>query len=96
MTCNVIPKAKKTRSSAVERSYQLYTIEEYWKLIEGADQANRGRGDPVLKDLIIVAAHTGCRLGELCNLRLDYVGEDWLQVADSKTPRGIRKNPNIS
>ena len=96
MTCNVIPKAKKTRSSAVERSHQPYTIEEYWKLIEGADQANRGRGDPVLEDLIIVAAHTGCRLGELCNLRLDYVGEDWLQVADSKTPRGIRKNPNIS
>tara|TARA_A100001388_G_scaffold255298_1_gene219672 strand:+ start:323 stop:484 length:162 start_codon:yes stop_codon:yes gene_type:complete len=37
-------------------------IEEYWKLIEGADQANRGSGDPFLKDLIIVAAHTGCRL----------------------------------
>jgi len=93
MTRNVMPKAKKTRASAVERSYQPYTVEEYWKLIEGADQANRGRGDPVLKDLMIVAAHTGCRLSELCDLRLDHVGPDRLEIAKSKTDAGIREIP---
>ena len=76
-----MPKAEKTRSSPVERSYQPYTIEEYWKLIEGAGQANRGRGASVLKDLMIVAAHTGCRLNELCDLRLDRVGPDRLEIA---------------
>ena len=81
MTRNVMPKAEKTRSSPVERSYQPYTIEEYWKLIEGAGQANRGRGASVLKDLMIVAAHTGCRLNELCDLRLDRVGPDRLEIA---------------
>lgn len=93
MTRNVMPKAKKNRSSAIERSYQPYTIEDYWKFIESADQANRGRGDPVLKDLMIVAAHTGCRLSELCDLRLDRVGLDRLEIAKSKTDAGIREIP---
>ena len=86
-------KAKNSRSSAVEWSYQPYTIEEYWKLIKGADQANKGRGDPVLKDLMIVAAHTGCRLSELCDLRLDRVGLDRFEIAKSKTDAGIREIP---
>lgn len=90
MTRNVMPKAKKSRSLAVERSYQPYTIEEYWKLIEGADPVNRGRGDPVLKDLMIIAAHTGCSLSELCDLCLDRVGLYRLEIAQSKTDAGIR------
>ena len=93
MTRNVMPKAKKTRSLAFECSYQPYTIEEYWKLIEGADQVNRGRGDPVLKDLMIVAAHTGCCLTELCDLRLDRAGLDRLEIAKAKTDAGIREIP---
>ena len=46
-----------------------------------------------MKDLIIVAAHTGGRLNELCNMTLNNFGGDWLQVVDSKTKSGIRKIP---
>ena len=93
MTRNVMPKANKTWSSAVEWSYQLYTIEEFWKLIKGVDQVNKGRGDPVLKELLIFAVHTGCRLSELCDLRLDCVGLDRLEIAKSKTDAGICEIP---
>lgn len=93
MTRNILPKPKKTKSSAVQRSYHPYSIEEYFKLLDATITSNRGRGDPELRDLIIIGAHTGCRLGELTHMKLDCVGDDWLQVADSKTASGIRRIP---
>ena len=93
MTRNILPKPKKTKSSAVQSSYHPFTVEEYFMLVDATETTNRGRGDPELKDLIIVGAHTGCRLGELTHMKLDCVGDDWLQVEDSKTANGIRRIP---
>ena len=42
---------------------------------------------------MIVAAHTGCRLSELCDLRLDRIGLARLEIAKSKTDAGIREIP---
>ena len=42
---------------------------------------------------MIVAAHTGCRLSELCDLHLDRVGLDRLGISKSKTDAGIREIP---
>ena len=42
---------------------------------------------------MIVAAHAGCRLNELCDLRLEPVEPDRLEIAKSKTNVGIRKIP---
>ena len=93
MTRNILPKPKKTKSSAVQSSYHPFTVEEYFMLVDATETTNRGRGDPELKDLIIVGTHTGCRLGELTHVELDCVGDDWFQVEDSKTAKGIRRNP---
>ena len=93
MTRNILPKPKKTKSSAVQNSYHPFTVEEYFMLVDATEKSNRGRGDPELKDLIIVGAHTGCRLGELTHMKLDCVGDDWFQVEDSKTANGIRRIP---
>jgi len=93
VTRNILPKPKKTKSSAVQNSYHPFTIEQYFMLMDATETSNRGRGDPELKDLIIVGAHTGCRLGELTHMKLDCVGDDWFQVEDSKTANGIRRIP---
>ena len=93
MTRNILPKPKKTKSSAVQSSYHPFTVEEYFMLVDATETTNRGRGDPELKDLIIVGAHTGCRLGELTHMKLDCVGDDWFQVEDSKKANGIRRIP---
>ena len=93
MTRNILPKPKKTKSSAVQSSYHPFTAEEYFMLVDATETTNRGRGDPELKDLIIVGAHTDCRLGELTHMKLDCVGDDWFQVEDSKTANGIRRIP---
>tara|TARA_B100001093_G_scaffold395769_1_gene382710 strand:- start:1 stop:1314 length:1314 start_codon:yes stop_codon:yes gene_type:complete len=93
MTRNILPTPTKTKLSAVQNSYHPFTVEDYFILLDATEKSNRGRGDPDLKDLIIVGAHTGCRLGELTHMKLDCVGDDWLQVEDSKTANGIRRIP---
>jgi len=93
MTRNILPTPTKTELSAVQNSYHPFTVEDYFILLDATERSNRGRGDPDLKDLIIVGAHTGCRLGELTHMKLDCVGDDWLQVEDSKTANGVRRIP---
>ena len=61
MNRNILPKPKKTKSSAVQNSYHPFTVEEYFILLDATEASNRGRGDPELRDLIIVGAHTGRR-----------------------------------
>ena len=65
MTCNIVPEVKKIKLSAAHTLYILFTVEEYFRLIDATETSNMGRHDPNLKDLIIVAAHTVCSLGKL-------------------------------
>lgn len=84
MTCNIVPEVKKIKLSAAHTLYILFTVEEYFRLIDATETSNMGRPNPNLKDLIIVAAHTVCSLGELIHKQLNYVGDDWFQVEDFK------------
>lgn len=47
----------------------------------------------MLHDLIRLGAHTGCRIEELCSLRLEDVSSVSISIKDPKTPAGIREIP---
>ncbi len=49
--------------------------------------------DETLRDLIELAAYTGCRIEELCALELKNVATDHLKITDSKTAAGVREVP---
>lgn len=49
--------------------------------------------DGPLRDLIMLAAHTGARIEELCQLRTSDIESNCLMIRDSKTQAGIRAVP---
>jgi integrase len=56
-------------------------------------QAARKIKDDQLADLIELAMWTGARREELCALRVEHIKKDSFQVADAKTPAGVREVP---
>ena len=96
MTHRIMPKPQKTKKatqSILAKSWHPYSVSQYFDLLDAASTAKRGKGDHELKDLIIVGAHTGCRIGELCHMRLEAVTDKWVQVQDAKTYSGLREIP---
>lgn len=81
---DVLPEVKK--STQPKRDY--FTPEDYRRLLQGVLEH-----DGVLGDLIQLGAYTGCRIEELCNLKIQNVSADYLKIADAKTEAGIRKVP---
>lgn len=67
--------------------------DDYKKLLEAVPEDR----DKILSDLIRLAAHTGCRIDELCSLRLDDVKltdrVPYFLIEDAKTEAGNRKVP---
>lgn len=53
----------------------------------------QGKGDHKLGALIWLAMWTGCRIEELCSLKVEDVFEDRLRIVDAKTKAGIREVP---
>ena len=49
--------------------------------------------DPILSDLITLGAYTGCRIEELCSLKLTSVTDDRIEIEDAKTEAGWRTIP---
>ena len=87
---NILPRANKTK---VQRKFgkkanHRYSREDCWKLYHAARDT-----DDTLADIIMLGMYTGCRIGELAHMKLKEVGDDWLQVADSKTESGLRYIP---
>ena len=81
---DVLPEVKK--STQPKRDY--FTPEDYRRLLQGVPEH-----DGALGDLIQLGAYTGCRIEELCNLKIQNVSADYLKIADAKTEAGIRKVP---
>ena len=50
--------------------------------------------DPALSDLITLAAYTGCRIEEICGLKLEDVSYDRFGLVEAKTEAGWRTIPN--
>jgi integrase len=82
-------KGKKAKRD-VRRGY--FEPEDYKKILQAVPQ-----DDINLSDLIRLAAHTGCRIDELCSLGLDDVNltdrVPYFLVKDAKTDAGNRKVP---
>ena len=87
----ILPKSQTTKSlrSAENRSYRPYSVEQCWRLHQAAVED----GYRYLDDLILLAMYTGCRIGELCDLRIDNVTDEYIRVTDAKTYSGDREIP---
>jgi integrase len=51
------------------------------------------RDDDQLADLIRLAMWTGCRIEELCSLKIEQVKDDYFSITDAKTQSGWREVP---
>ena len=86
----VLP-AKSNKTKASERAKQrAIRPADYHNLL-----ANCPKGDQVLYDLIILGAHTGCQIEELCSLQLAQVRADRIEISDAKSEAGWRTIPYI-
>jgi len=85
----VVPSAKKARKTEIQDRRKHLGKEDIRKLI----QAAAAQGDDDLADLITLAAHTGCRIAELCGLKLENVSESTFKIVDAKTEAGWRSIP---
>ena len=65
-----------------------FSIPDYHKILGAVPDKDRN-----LRNLIILGAHTGCRLDELCALKLEDVSSDRFQIVDAKTNAGLRTVP---
>ena len=65
-----------------------FSITDYHKILGAVPDKDRN-----LRNLIILGAHTGCRLDELCALKLEDVSSDRFQIVDAKTNAGLRTVP---
>ena len=70
----------------IEAQRKAFRVSNYHKLLEGCI-------DDTLKDLITLAAYTGCRIEELCILKLENVSDDKVEIVDAKSEAGWRTIP---
>ena len=70
----------------IEAQRKAFRVSDYHKLLEGCI-------DDTLKDLITLAAYTGCRIEELCILKLENVSDDKIEIVDAKSEAGWRTVP---
>ena len=85
----VVPTAKKKKTKTdVKDRRKGFTAKDY-RILKGAVPES----DPVLSDLITLGAYTGCRIEELCSLKLTSVTDDRIEIEDAKTEAGWRTIP---
>ena len=65
-----------------------FSVSDYHKILEAVPERDRN-----LRNLIVIGAHTGCRIEELCSLRTEDVLSDRVQLVDAKTKAGLRTIP---
>ena len=80
------PKPKKKTKAMIEAQRKAFRVADYHKLLEGCV-------DDTLKDLITLAAYTGCRIEELCILKLENISDDKVEIVDAKSEAGWRTIP---
>ena len=83
----VVPAARRTKETVRDRR-KGFAPEDYRRLLA----ASEGR-DEQLGDLIRLGAYTGCRIEELCSLKLEQVRPDRFTIEDAKTEAGWRVVP---
>lgn len=84
---NVLPrKPKRMTKAQVQKLRVPFQVNDYHKILDATE-------DPQLIDLIKLVAHTGCRITELCSLKLEDISNDRIQIEDAKTLAGWRTIP---
>lgn len=84
----VVPsKSRAKTKQEVRDSRKAWSVSDYQKLMRAADV------DTELADLIRLEAYTGCRIEELCGLKMENVLADRLKIEDAKTEAGWREVP---
>lgn len=89
---SILPlQSKKTMAAKMEKllKNEQYSDEQCYHLLDGAIT----KGDDMLRDLIILGMYTGCRLEELCQLKVEDVYENGFDIKMAKTMAGIRIVP---
>jgi integrase len=80
------PKPKKKTKAMIEAQRKAFRVTDYHKLLASC-------ADDTLKDLMTLAAYTGCRIEELCILKLENVSDDKIEIVDAKSEAGWRTIP---
>ena len=84
----VVPSKSRTRTKQeVRDTRKAWSVSDYQKLMRAAE------ADTELADLIRLGAYTGCRIEELCDLKMENVLTDRLKIEDAKTQAGWREVP---
>jgi len=86
---DVLPPAP-SKNSKSKSSVEIngFSVSDYHKILGAVPEKDRN-----LRNLIIIGAHTGCRIEELCALRTEDVLSDRIQLVDAKTKAGLRTIP---
>ncbi len=81
--------ARQNKRTSPRSTRQPFEPADVLKLLDAATE----RGDDQLADLIRLGMWTGCRIEELCALRVEQVKDDQFSVGDAKTKAGWRDVP---
>ena len=85
---NAVPRFSKSKAATLKKR-KAFTHSQLAQLLQEAV----ARGDIQLAQLIWLAMWTGCRIEELCSLKLTNVFDDHFKVDDAKTEAGEREVP---
>ncbi|MDA8999839.1 hypothetical protein N9J20_01150, partial [bacterium] len=80
------PKQKKRTKATIQAQRKSFRVQDYQKLLVACE-------DDTLRDLITLGAYSGCRIEELCSLKLGNVYSDKIDIVDAKTEAGWRTIP---
>ena len=80
------PKQKKRTKATIQAQRKSFRVQDYQKLLVVCE-------DDPLRDLITLGAYSGCRIEELCSLKLGNVYSDKIDIVDAKTEAGWRTIP---
>jgi integrase len=81
--------ARQSKQTSPRSARQPFTPGDVLKLLDAAKE----RSDYQLADLIQLGMWTGCRIEELCALKVEQVKNEYFSVKDAKTAAGWRDVP---
>lgn len=85
----VVPSASTKKTKAEVKDRRKHFTPTHYKTIKDAI----GDTDPMLLDIVTLGAYTGCRIEELCKIKIEEVTEDRIKIEDAKTESGLRTIP---
>ena len=94
----ILPKTIKTKAARLktQNSNLPYSMKQIYEILDAAvEQAERTnkQGDHNLVDLIRLGMYTGCRIEEICNMKVADILPEAFHIPTAKTPSGERFIP---